>query len=112
MQNHPDAEVILVSTLDEPKHKMTYCWLVDKGDTINNYMIKRGCYPGGTMMRPQTYEEMSAKMKAVYNNVEKPNIKVHIDKKSYDKFIEQIKAAETFAETNKLGIWDQKKDDE
>jgi hypothetical protein len=112
MKNHPNAKVIPISTLDEPKHKMTYCWLVDKGDTINNYMIKNGCYPGGTMMRPQTYEEMSDKMKAVYNDIEKPNVKVHIDKKVYDNFIEQIKAAETFAHTNKLGIWNKKKDDE
>ena len=112
MTNHPNAEVVKVSTFGEPNHKMTYCWLVDKGDTINNYMIKNGCYPGGTMMRPQTYKEMSDKMKAIYNDIEKPNVKLHIDKKSYDNFIEQIKAAETFAETNKLGIWNKRKDDD
>jgi hypothetical protein len=112
MKNHPNAEVVPVSTFGELKNKMTYCWLVEKGDTINNYMIKNGCYPGGTMMRPQTYAEMSDKIKAVYNDIEKPNVKIHIDKKSYDNFIEQIKVAETFAETNKLGIWNKKKDDE
>ena len=111
MRTHPNAEVVPVSTLDEPKSKMTYCWLIDKGDTINNYMIRNGCYPGGTMMRPQTYEEMSDKMKKVYNDIEKPDIKVHIDKKSYDNFIEQIKIAEAFAETNKLGIWNKNNGD-
>ena len=112
MKNHPHAEVVPISTLNEPKNKMTYCWLIDGADTINNYMIKNGCYPGGTMMRPQTFEELSDKMKAEYSESEKPNVQVHIDKKSYDNFIEQIKNAETFAEANKLGIWNRKKNDE
>ena len=111
INNHPNAQVIPISTLDEPKSKMTYCWLVDKSDTINNYLIKNGCFPGGTMMRPQTYDEMSNKMKSVYGK-DNSKIIVHIDKKSYDTFIEQIKVAEAYAETNKLGIWNKKNDDE
>ena len=101
-----------ISTLDGPKKsKIVYCWLVDKMDTINNYLIKNGCFPGGTMMRPPTYDEMSDEMKSVYRK-DNSRIFVHIDKKSYDTFIEQIKVAENYAETNKLGIWDKKNDDE
>jgi len=97
---------------DYPDSKMTYCWLVDSKDTINNYLIKNGCFPGGTMMRPETYDEMSKEMKEVYKDMPKPNIIVHVDKKTYDNFIEQIKVAETFAEQNKLGIWKKKSDEE
>ena len=112
LTNHPNAQVITVSTLNNPKDKLSYCWLVDKTDTINNFLIKNGCYPGGTMMRPETYAEMSDEMKAIYKGMEKPDITVHIDKMKYDNFIEQIKAAETFAETNKLGIWNEQKRDD
>lgn len=108
ISNHPNAKLIQVSTLNNPKDKLTYCWLVDKSDTINNYLIKNGCFPGGTMMRPQTYFEMSDEMKALYNDTEKPKIKVHIEKNVYDTFIKQIKVAETYAEVNKLGIWNKK----
>lgn len=112
IKNHPNAEVLPVTTSSDPNSNMTYCWLIDKGDTINNYMIKNGCYPGGTMMRPQTYDEMPDEMKAIYNDIGKPDIKVHIDKKSYDNFIKQIKAAEQFARDNKLGIWNKQEDDD
>lgn len=90
---------------------MTYCWLIDGKDTINNYLIKNGCFPGGTMMRPETYEEMSIEMKEIYKEVPKPEIIFHVDKNTYDTFIEQIKIAETFAEQNKLGIWKKKTDE-
>ena len=63
-------------------------------------------------MRPETYDEMSKEMKEVYKDMPKPNIIVHVDKKTYDNFIEQIKVAETFAEQNKLGIWKKKSDEE
>jgi hypothetical protein len=110
---HPNAKVISVSThgptmADYPESKLTYCWLVDGNDTINNYLVKNGCFPGGTMMRPETYEEMSKEMKEVYKDLPKPKIIVHLDKKSYDNFIEQIKIAEAFAEQNNLGIWKKK----
>ncbi len=92
INNHPNAITIPISTIDEPNHKLTYCWLVDNGDTINNYLIKNGCFPGGAMMHP---ESSTAKVK----------IKIHIDRKGYSTFIKQIQCAEIFAKKNKLGIW-------
>ena len=117
LTQHPQAKVIPVTThgptfTDYPESKITYCWLVDGNDTINNYLIKNGCFPGGTMMRPETYDEMSKEMKEIYKDMPKPNIIVHVDKKVYDNFIEQIKVAEIFAENNKLGIWKKKSKDE
>lgn len=114
IKQHPNAQVIPVSSFgptmtDYPNSKLTYCWLVDGQDTINNYLVKNGCYEGGTMMRPQTKAEMSKQMKEIYKNL--VDIVVHIDKKAYDNFIEQIKANEIFARQNRLGIWNKKPDD-
>lgn len=101
---HPNAKVVSVAThgptmTDYPDSKMTYCWLIDKGDTINNYLIKNGCYPGGTMAL-STLEELK--------DIET----LHIAKKDYEKFIAQITGAEEFAQQKKLGIWSKKDDDE
>ncbi len=55
------------------------------------------------MMRPEMRSEMSEKMKEISDGSE--DVVVHIDTKSYDAFLEQIKANEAFARQNKLGIW-------
>lgn len=108
LEKNNDAKVILVSTLVDKKGNINYCWLVDKnGQTINEYLVHNGCFPGVTMMRPNTFSEMSKEERKMYAD-EKPNIIVQIDKKSYDEFIEKIKLAETFARENKLGIWKDK----
>ncbi|MGV8992984.1 MAG: hypothetical protein ACOH1O_02695 [Flavobacterium sp.] len=108
---HPNAIVVPVSALGQVDIKdtektITYCWVVENKDTLNNYLIKNGCYPGGTMMRPKTWNEMEKWEKELYEDTdEKPDVKVFVDKKTYDNFIEQIKIAELFARENKLGIW-------
>lgn len=105
LEKNNDAKVILVSTLVDNKANINYCWLVDKnGQTINEYLVRNGCFPGGTMMRPNTFKEMSKKERKMYDGA-KPNIIIKIDKKSYNEFIEKIKLAEIFAHENKLGIW-------
>jgi hypothetical protein len=111
---HPKAKVIPVTSLGptmiaDRNSKMTYCWVIDKEDTLNNYLIKNGCFPGGTMQRPQTWKEMTKAEKKMYEE-EKPQITVYIDKKIYEEFLEQVKSAEIFARKNELGIW--KKDQE
>jgi hypothetical protein len=105
---HPNANIVPVSTLtsiqkDEPKHAITYCLLIDDHDTINNYLIRNGCYQGGTMVRP---EPLSKEDKEFEKQIsENDTLTYDLDKKSYDIYIEQIKADEIFAKTNKLGIW-------
>lgn len=111
IKNHSNAVVIPVSSfgpvnVDDKDSKMIYCWVTDNKDTLNNYLIKNGCYPGGTMIRPETWNEMEKREKELYKGTgEKPGVEVHIDKKSYDAFIKQIEAAELYARKNKLGIW-------
>ena len=111
MKYHPNAAVVPVSSfgpvdLKNKESKLTYCWVIDGKDTLNNYLVRRGCFPGGTMERPKTWDEMNQKQRESYSNMgDKPNIQVHVDKKSYDAFMEQIKAADLYAQQNKLGIW-------
>jgi len=87
MKKHPDANLILVSTIND-KSQMTYCWVIDKADTLNNFLIRNGCYPGGTMLKPGSGFAQT-----------------HIKKETYNLFIEQIKSAEIYARDKKLGIW-------
>ena len=114
MDNHPNASVIPVSSigavsLNGPDSKMVYCWLIDKKDTLNNYLIRSGCFPGGTMRRPRTWDEMEKKEQEFYNKIgEKVDIKVYVEKKEYDKFIEQIRSAESYARDNHIGVWEEK----
>lgn len=111
LKRHPNAMVVSVSSfgpteIKDPESKMVYCWVIDGQDTLNNYLIRNGCFPGGTMVRPKTWDEMEKWEKELYEDTdEKPNVTVFVDKKTYDDFIEQIKIAEQFARENKLGIW-------
>jgi len=91
IKNHPKAIVIPVSSFGpvmtkKPDSKMIYCWIVDQKDTLNNYLIRNGCFPGGTMMRARKSKNI-------------------VRKKEYEVFIEQIKSAEIYAQKKKLGVW-------
>lgn len=114
LSKHPTANVISVAThgpvlTDYPNSKMTYCWLIDKKDTINNYLIRNGCFPGGTMTRPKTWQEMSDGEKDIWK--EDPKLTVHINKKDYENFLSQIISAEEYAKQNHLGIWNKTEDE-
>ncbi|KEO75473.1 hypothetical protein [Anditalea andensis] len=109
---HPRARVVPVSTVKSSDSNgnntnMVYCWVIDKEDTLNNYLIKNGAYPGETMVRPQTWDELETWKKATYQGRDKKaNVEVYIDNKTYETFIEQIKTAELYARNKKLGIWE------
>ena len=113
ISKHPQSTIIPISTLNqvsiETNEKLTYCWVVDNKDTLNVFLIKNGCFPGGTKQRPQTWKEMSSKEKKLYKGEDKPNIQIHIDNKKYLDFFENIMSAEIFAKENKFGIWKDKK---
>ncbi|MEY5048038.1 MAG: hypothetical protein RLZZ175_1397 [Bacteroidota bacterium] len=111
LKGHPQAIVISISSfgpteIKDPESKMIYCWVIDGKDTLNNFLIKNGCFPGGTMIRPKTWDEMDKREKELYEGTdEKPDVKVYVDKKTFNNFINQIKSAELYARENKLGIW-------
>jgi len=111
---HPKAVVLPVSTLIDSSMNIIYCLVIDNTDTLNVSLIRNGCFPGSTMQRPQTWEEMSNEDKKIYTDMEnelktkipRPNIQVHMEKEPYDHYIEQVKNAEQFASENRLGIWE------
>ncbi|WP_143434997.1 hypothetical protein [Hymenobacter roseosalivarius] len=92
IKQHPTARVIPVSTIESTmlgssNSSMTYCWLVDKDDNLNLYLIQNGCFPGGTMQKP------------------KAGVKTHVSKKEYEEFMLQVRLAELYAQKKKLGVW-------
>ncbi|RZM30325.1 MAG: hypothetical protein EOO88_01160 [Pedobacter sp.] len=108
--SHLNAKVIPVSSFGPisttgSNGRMIYCWLVDGADTINNYLVKQGACPGGTMMRPETNDEMSPATKEIYSKTDHSGVKVYIGQQEYKQFIEQIKNAEIYAREKKAGIW-------
>ena len=108
-EKHPKALIFPVSTLVESSMNITYCLVVDDRDTLNVFLIRNGCFPGGTMQRPETWDEMPNDEKEIYKDIPKPNIQVHFEKKAYEDYIEQIKRAEQYAAENKIGIWKDEK---
>jgi len=112
--NHPNAIVVPISSMrpidpTKPESKMIYCLVIEGNDTLNNYLIKNGCFPGATMMRHETWKEMKSWEKKLYKKTggkkSEVNVKVYISEESYKIFIEQIKSAEIYAQENKIGIW-------
>jgi hypothetical protein len=105
IKNHPKSMVVPVSSFgpsvtDDQMSQMKYCWIIDSKDTLNNYLVRNGCFPGGTMQVPQ------------FIPGGKSTIKMFMNDKSYLQFIAQIKVAETFAREHKLGIWSKYENEE
>ncbi|HKZ36250.1 MAG TPA: hypothetical protein VJ184_01275 [Chryseolinea sp.] len=101
IKSHPNASVIPVTSFGPAKiadqnSNMIYCWIIDKEDTLNNHLIRSGCFPGVTMNRPKTWQEMT-KEERIYKEGNKPTVEVYVGEKDYDKFLKQIKSAEIFA---------------
>jgi hypothetical protein len=110
--NHKNAQIIPISSFgptmtDQPNSRMIYCWIINSIDTLNITLIRQGCFPGGTMQRPQTWNEMEKWEKELYKDTDKPNVQVYISDKEYESFIKRIMAAEKYAKKNKLGIWNE-----
>jgi hypothetical protein len=113
IKRHPNASVIPVTSFGPAKiadqdSNVIYCWIIDKKDTLNNQLIRSGCFPGVAMNRPKTWEEMTKEERAIYKEGNKATVAVYVDEKDYDKFLKQIESAEIFAKKNDLGIWNEK----
>lgn len=107
---HPNAKVIPVSSFgpistNQKDSRITYIMVVAKKDTLNNYLIKQGCFPGGTMMYNSINNfEIAEEFEDLFDETEHFE-KFYIQGKVYENYINQIKVAEEYARTNKLGIW-------
>lgn len=112
---HPDAFIIPVYTsgptrTDSKESKMIYSWMVDKSDTLNITLVRHGCIPGGTMQRPETWDEMDKEKRKLWHDNKKPNETVHVDSKVYKDFLDKVAKAETEARNKKVGIWTEKEE--
>jgi hypothetical protein len=108
--NHKSARIIPVSyfrdnRIDNPYSNMTYCWIMDNIDTLNLFLIRQGCIPGEAMQRYKRWKEMEKREKEFYRGLDKPKVRVFINKTDYKKFMDRIIVAEADAKLNKLGIW-------
>lgn len=130
INKYPDAIVIPVSSfepamMDEPDSKMTYCWIVSISDTLNLYLIRQGCFPGGTMQKP-SLRGMKSPIIVSYGLFEnlrlirehkkmkskdKTKIKDYARNKDYKEFIDKVIQAEKYAKDNNLGIWNENSDE-
>ncbi len=95
---------------------MTFCWVIQQNDTLNNYLVRNGCFPKEEMERNKTWEEIpdikkreETKTDFPVSEYPLPKIELLVDKKLDENFMLQIASAEKFARNNKLGIWSDKK---
>ena len=111
MAKHKNADVIPVCAFGPPKNVAAsprlfiFCWIVDKKDTLNNYLVKNGCFPGGIMF---AYDQWEIRNKTAPKNTTLPEIYIYVAKKSYEDYKGQIIMNERFAHDNKLGLWSDK----
>jgi len=106
IENHPNATIVPVSSINNPEFKIIYCWVIAKNDNLNIYLVKNGCFSSGTMERPETWDEMEEWEKELYSDIyEKPDVEIYVSDKTYNDFIEEVKKAEIYAQDNEFGIW-------
>ncbi len=124
IEKSPQAYVIPVSSMsptmtDIPDSKMTYCWIINELDTLNIFLVRQGCFPGGTMQK-HTLKYIKSPIFGsfgLFENIRirrenskmmrdtKSKVENYVKRKDYNDFIENIIEAENFAKKNKLGIW-------
>jgi hypothetical protein len=110
IKEHPEAIVLPVTLLGNQLNrsagtKIAYCWIIDKTDTLNNHLVRQGCFTGNFMKRPKDQREMEREEKKLYKGIVKPKVVILVDQKSYELFLDQIRACERIAEQNKSGLW-------
>jgi len=107
---HPSADIIPVFMhgpvfTAQPNSKLVYCWVVDGSDTLNVDLVRLGCIPGSTMLRPKTWDEMDDKQRQESYSNKKPAQEMFVEKDVFMTFISKVKKAEGEARRRKIGIW-------
>lgn len=110
IETHPEAYIIPVTSMkpavtDDLESTFIYCWVIQDNDTLNIHLIRNGCFPGGTMLRPKIKEEYEDWEKEIYKEYDyESSVEINIDQETYDVFIDKVKQAEEYATENRLGI--------
>lgn len=78
--------------------EQVYAWVVDGQDNMNEYLVRQGGCPGGTMLIPDTSRYPK-------EATEKGFSKMLISQQEYIRVIKSMAKAEAEAQKEKLGIW-------
>lgn len=109
MKKHPNAEVVPVCSfgappeaIGAPKDLLIMCWVIDKGDTLNNYLVKNGCLPGGTMFGYDEWQKLNTRLP---KGQIVPKLELYVPMNVYKAYQTQIIENEKYAHSHKLGLW-------
>ena len=87
---------------DQPDSIQTYVWMADGRTTLNEYLVRRGACPGGTMQVP---DFSSLVPKSGRTGGAPFHFKTYVSPQDYSHFLGRIEQAESLAQKEKLGIW-------
>jgi hypothetical protein len=101
---HPRAIVYPLFCIEEKKSrvmKYTPCWIIDKNDTLNTFLVRNGAIAGSLVI----WNNKDPFFRQGYDSVHHRTLTVFINDSIYNRFLSQAKSAEQYAHDNKLGIW-------
>ena len=107
LAKHPHVTSVRVATsgplmIDQPNSVQTYVWVADGRNTLNEYLVRRGACPGGTMLVPD-FSNLAPKSGRAGGAPF--HFKTYVSPQDYNRFLSRIEQAELLAQKEKLGIW-------
>lgn len=107
---HPRASVVPITTATFKEEsgtlsKVTYCWLVHAGDTLNLEMVKQGCVPANTMLRPKAPDELTEEERKNLPDTTTYQVKVFVKEDDFKAFMNAVRKAGEEAFLLKRGLW-------
>ncbi len=100
---HPNARVIPVEAsgptmVNQPHSEQVYAWVVDGKDNMNEYLVRQGGCPGGTMLVPDRSHYPKEATGTSFS-------KMLISQQEYVLVINRMAKAEAEAQKERLRIW-------
>lgn len=107
VKNHPNAKISIIATMVDTMNKaaMSYVWVTDGKESLNEQLVKKGFFRRNLMFRPKTWEEMNEAEKAGSKNTPKLLTTIFVDPKVYTGYLNELETAEMEAQKNKVGLW-------
>lgn len=106
IQKHPEALVQPIYAFGKNEVTMKFCLVFDGADTLNNYLIRQGCYEANAMRIPNSWNEIIVDDRRLIESLPGvPFFEIYLGEEAQISFQEQITAAENKAKKNKIGLW-------
>lgn len=107
LAKHPHAIDVRIATygpimVDQPNSIQTYVWVAEGQATLNEYLVRQGACPGGTMQIPDFSGLAPKSGKAGGAPF---HFKTYVSPQELSRFLKRIEQAEAQAQKEKLGIW-------